>query len=100
MRGEHHFANMSDPKIPRALTPAVVGVVAMHDFKGHAHAVPRTNYSLGSGTYALVPADFQTIYNLNPLYRQGINGTGQTIYVVESSTVSSAADITSYRNAF
>ncbi|MGC9951196.1 MAG: protease pro-enzyme activation domain-containing protein [Bryobacteraceae bacterium] len=102
VHGEHHFANMSDPKIPRALAPAVVGVVAMHDFKPHPHLVPRGNYTFsgcGSNCYALVPADFQTIYNLNPLYRQGINGKGQTITVVESSATYST-DVATYRSTF
>ena len=102
VRGETHFANMSDPRIPRALAPAVVGVVAMHDFKPHPHLVPRGNYTFsgcGSNCYGLVPADFQTIYNLNPLYRQGINGTGQTITVVESSATYST-DVATYRNTF
>ena len=101
-RGETHFANMSDPKIPRALAPAVVGVVAMHDFKPHPHLVPRRDYTFTNtnGTfYALVPADFQTIYNLNPLYRRGINGTGQTITVVESSNTYST-DVATYRSTF
>ena len=102
VKGETHFANMSDPKIPRALTPAVVGVVAMHDFKAHAHLVPRRDYTFsgcGSNCYGLVPADFETIYNVNPLFRQGINGTGQTIYVVESSTTYST-DVATYRSTF
>jgi subtilase family serine protease len=102
VNGEQHFANMSDPRIPRALTSAVVGVVAMHDFKPHPHLVPRRDYTFTNtnGTfYGLVPADFQTIYNLNPLYRQGINGTGQTIYVVESSATYST-DVATYRNTF
>jgi hypothetical protein len=46
-----------------------------------------------------VPADFQTIYNLNPLYRQGINGKGQTITVVESSATYST-DVATYRSTF
>ena len=102
VKGETHFANMSDPKIPRALTPAVVGVVAMHDFKAHAHLVPRGNYTFsgcGSNCYGLVAADFQTIYNVNPLFRQGINGTGQTITVVESSATYST-DVATYRSTF
>jgi hypothetical protein len=100
--GQQHYANMSDPRIPRALMPAVVGVVSMHDFKPHPHLVPRTNYTFagcGSNCYGLVPADFQTIYNLNPLYRKGINGTGQTITVVESANTFST-DVATYRNTF
>ena len=32
VRGENHIANMSDPKIPQALTPVVVGINALHNF--------------------------------------------------------------------
>lgn len=86
--GKQHFANMSDPKIPAALAPAVVGVVSMHNFKPHSMHVLRSNYTFsgcGSDCYALVPADFETIYNLNPLYTAGIYGQGQTVVVVEDT---------------
>jgi subtilase family serine protease len=109
--GEQHFANMSTPQIPRALATAVVGVVSMHNFKPQQMRVPRvrTDYTYsgcttgvngtGGDCYALVPADFQTIYNLNPLYQQGINGTGQTITVVEDSDTYSN-DVATYRSTF
>ena len=32
MNGEKHIANMSDPRIPAALAPAMVGIVSLHDF--------------------------------------------------------------------
>lgn len=35
VKGEDHIANMSDPKIPEALTPVVVGVEALHNFFPH-----------------------------------------------------------------
>jgi hypothetical protein len=109
--GEQHFANMSDPKIPSALAPAVVGVVSIHNFKPQQMRVPRVrkDYTFsgctggtngtGGNCYALVPADFQTIYNLNPLYQQGINGSGQTITVVEDSDTYSN-DVATYRSTF
>jgi hypothetical protein len=40
--GEKHIANMSDPQIPAALAPVVVGVKALHDFK------PQPQHRLGS----------------------------------------------------
>jgi hypothetical protein len=30
--GTTHIANMSDPQVPAALAPAVVGIVSLHDF--------------------------------------------------------------------
>jgi len=35
VRNEDHIANMSDPSIPEALTPVVVGVKALHNFFPH-----------------------------------------------------------------
>jgi hypothetical protein len=42
VNGEPHIANMSDPEIPAALAPVVVGVKALHDFH------PRPMHRLGS----------------------------------------------------
>ena len=88
VKNEQHFANMSDPKIPAALAPAVAGVVSMHNFKPQAMMEKRTNYTFsgcGGDCYALVPADYQTIYNVAPLLKAGITGKGQTVVVVEDS---------------
>jgi hypothetical protein len=42
VRGEAHIANMSDPQIPAALAPVVVGVKALHNF------FPRPLHRVGS----------------------------------------------------
>ena len=34
--GNGHIANISDPRIPAALAPVIVGVVSLNDFKPHA----------------------------------------------------------------
>ena len=36
VNGAAHIANMSDPRIPAALAPAVVGVVSLNDFMPRA----------------------------------------------------------------
>ena len=102
VRGESHYANMSDPQIPAVLAPIIVGIVSMHNFKPRAMNEPRTQYTFGcdGGTcYTLAPADFEVIYNLDPLFRLGLNGTGQTIVVVEDSDTY-GTDVTTYRNTF
>jgi subtilase family serine protease len=103
VRGEQHFANISDPQIPEALAPVVLGVVSMHDFKPHSFLERRSQYQVtsgGGGTYELVvPADVETIYNLTPVYRQGIYGQGQTIVVVEDAMPWSN-DPTTYQDTF
>jgi subtilase family serine protease len=102
VKGEQHFANMSDPKIPAALAQAVVGVVSMNNFKPRAMNERRTNYTFagcGSDCYALVPADFQTIYNVSPVYTAGFTGKGETVVVVED-TNSYGTDWETYQTKF
>ncbi|MGA7576406.1 MAG: protease pro-enzyme activation domain-containing protein [Terriglobales bacterium] len=100
VQGVNHIANMSDPKIPAALAPVVVGVLPLHDFKPHPMYQRKANYTVGGGTYLVVPGDLATIYNLNPLFSAGISGQGQTIVAVEDSNVYSTADWTSFRSVF
>ncbi|HWO38949.1 MAG TPA: protease pro-enzyme activation domain-containing protein, partial [Candidatus Acidoferrum sp.] len=103
VNGVKHFANMSDPQIPAALSPAVVGVVSLHDFKPHANYKPRPadTFSFGGFTYnAVVPGDLATIYNFNPLFTAGISGQGQTIVVVEDTDLYSTADWAAFRSTF
>ncbi len=97
--GASHFANMGNPEIPAALAPVVAGVVSLHDFRPHPMYKPRANYTSGSA-YALVPADLATIYNLNPLFTQGLSGQGQTIVVIEDTNVYSVADWSTFRSVF
>ena len=100
VKGVKHIANMSDPRIPAALAPAVVGVVSLHDFKPHTNYKPRSNYTTAGGYYAVVPADLAMIYNLNPLFTAGTSGQGQTIVVIEDTDVFTAADWTTFRSTF
>jgi len=101
VRGVNHIANLSDPQIPAALAPAVVGVVSQHDFRPHPMNKLRPNYTFASGTYqAVVPADLATIYNLNPLFSAGTSGQGQTIVVIEDTNVYSTSDWTTFRSTF
>jgi subtilase family serine protease len=100
VKGVRHIANMSDPQIPAALAPAIVGVVSLHDFKPHAMYRPRSNYTAGGGLYLVAPGDLATIYNLNPLFSAGISGQGQTIVVIEDTDVFSTADWTTFRSVF
>jgi len=103
VKGVKHIANMSDPQIPAALTPALAGVVSLHNFMPHAMYKPRPKYtfsSFGQTDYAVVPADLATIYNLNPLFSASISGQGQTIVVIEDTNVYSTADWTKFRSVF
>ena len=103
VNGEAHIANMSDPQIPAAFAPAVTGIVSLHNFMPRPMLKPRTNYTFTSngGTYeALVPGDLATIYNINPVFAQGITGKGQTIVVIEDTNVYSTTDWSTFRSKF
>jgi hypothetical protein len=103
VKGEKHIANMSDPRIPAALAPAVVGIVSLHDFQPHAlykmHK-PRTLFTDSNGNYSVVPADLATIYNLNPVFSAGYSGKGQTIALIEDTDLFSTSDWTTFRSTF
>ena len=100
VNGEMHIANMSDPRIPAALAPAVAGVVSLNNFRPRAMNQPRPAYTVDSGTQLVVPADLATIYDFNPLFAAGYSGQGQTIVVIEDSDVYSTADWTTFRTTF
>ena len=98
--GARHIANMSDPAIPEALAGVVHGIVSLNDFRPDSYMRRRTDYTAGNGNYLVVPADLATIYNLNPLFKAGISGQGQTIAVIEDTNVYNTADWTTFRKKF
>ena len=103
VKGQKHIANMRDPQIPAALAPVVAGVVSMHDFKPRTMYKPKADYTFTSGGttyYPVVPADLATIYNLNPLFKAGLTGQGQTIVLIEDTDLYSATDWNTFRSVF
>jgi pseudomonalisin len=90
--GKQYHGNTKDPEIPRALADVVRGVVTLHNFpkKAMNHGFkPVPEYTSGTSHY-VAPADFATIYNVNPLYSAGINGTGKTIAIVGRTDIALA----------
>ena len=102
--GETHIANASDVSIPAALAPLVVGV-PLHDFFSrpllvHRHAQDSPSITASwNGAHAMTPGDFATIYDLLPLYKSSINGSGQTIAIVAEADVA-ASDVTAFQTIF
>jgi uncharacterized protein (TIGR03437 family) len=86
VKGVSHFANSTNPSVPEALADVVDGFSGLNDFKltSDAHLVP--DYNSGTSHY-LTPADYATIYNIAPLYQNGLDGTGVNIAVVGESAV-------------
>ena len=100
VKGEQHISNMSDPQIPIALEPVVLGPKALHNFiprplhrlgarvalnkdtgnwqgsaTGDAKTTnPRPEMGLNCGTGCLdedvTPYDFATVYNVLPLWNE------------------------------
>ncbi|MGA2845001.1 MAG: Ig-like domain repeat protein [Candidatus Acidiferrales bacterium] len=123
--GTEHWANSSDPSIPTALAPVVVGLDTLHNFPRKAmHVVsgvytkkrstgvikpvrttkPLFTLSCGSTAtpcFGLGPFDFATIYNVLPLWNAtpANDGTGQTIAVIGESDVVNS-DIESFQALF
>jgi subtilase family serine protease len=101
--GKLHFANTSAPVVPATLADVLLGIRNLDDF----HPKPRyaiarkmrPNFTSSiSGNHFLAPDDFATIYNLQPLYLSGLDGTGQKIAVVGQTSIN-LSDIQSFRSA-
>lgn len=117
VNGESHTANATDPQIPAALAPVVVGPVSLNSFPRISyakivgqfrHAIGKPglqplftfpNPSNGQNFYALAPGDFATIYNSKALIAAGTDGTGQTIAVVGETNIK-IQDVQQFRQMF
>jgi uncharacterized protein (TIGR03437 family) len=107
VNGEVRFANSSEPSLPASIAPLVTGLSGLNDFrlkppiswirarrKGSPE-LPR--YS--DGTYhVMVPDDYAIIYDIQPLYKQGFDGTGEKLVIVGQSDIN-PNDIATFRSA-
>ena len=106
--GTTYIVNTTDAAVPAALASVIDGVTLSNLFP-RPNLVPKSAVTVPTGTgtpfYAVGPADFATIYNLNPLlhetgtFSQPITGAGVTIAVVEQ-TNSLAQDWYHFRKYF
>jgi subtilase family serine protease len=116
VNGELHYANSSDPQIPSALAPVIAGVVSMHNFrpkptihqsdkKLSAKVTPGAKPQIDLCTvgtspcpaadllHALVPGDFNTIYNIAPT----MTGAGFTIGIISNTNIN-VNDVANFRS--
>lgn len=101
INGDLHVANATDPSIPTALAPVVTGLLSLHNFPLHgmlSTGKPVSQMSSGS-THYVTPLDLATIYNVTPLYGQGVDGSGQTIAVVGRSNIH-LSDVRTFRATY
>ena len=107
MKGESHYANATEISIPAALAPLVRGISPLNNFHAKPYilvagaasysratnrATPQWTIPNPTGTknpffYPLAPQDFATQYDLAPLYQAGINGSGETIGIINESNI-------------
>ncbi len=90
--GRRHFAPASNPSIPAALGNLVIAVSGLNDFQPKPNfsvrqTGARPDFTTVNGGHHVVPGDLANIYNLNPLYHNGINGTGVTVAIAAQSDV-------------
>jgi subtilase family serine protease len=72
----------------------VIGQVTPGESDGNGPAV-----TFGSGAHALGPADYAVIYNMNPAFQGGFNGSGSSIAVVGRTNIN-VADVNDFRSLF
>ncbi len=123
INGQKYWSNATDPKVPAALAPVISGFVSLNNFpkkalhttttsirkdkSGHwvrtepaGQASPLFNTTIsGHQLFGVSPYDFAKIYNVLPLWNEGIDGTGQTIAIVSNSDID-PADVDAFRSTF
>jgi subtilase family serine protease len=109
--GATHFANATALSIPTSLVAVVLSVRGLDNFrpKPMSRVRPISHFTSSiSGSHFLIPADFAVIYNVNPLYAAGLDGSGVKIAVVgqstlmpttNSSTENATTDLDNFRSA-
>jgi subtilase family serine protease len=93
---ELHFAAATEPVLPAELKPMVGSILGLNDF--HPKSMVKPAY-VSDGAYSLAPGDLATIYDINALYGQGVNGTGEKIAIVGQSAVD-ISDVQQFRTNF
>jgi hypothetical protein len=128
VNGEKHFANATGQQIPAALASVVYGAASLNNFfpkpqhtdvgtvtrnrhsgkwqtVARAKGAPQITVPPGTidtqTTYDVAPQDFNTIYNVTPLWNRStpVRGAGQTVAVLERTDVL-PADVQTFRTSF
>jgi len=92
------ISNSTNIQLPYALRNVVKGVVRLHSTPSSPASILVSKikvhfqkkggqYTSDDGSHYIGPADFAKIYNIQPLYQAGINGTGETIAIVGESNI-------------
>ena len=97
--GEEHFANAGEPHVPAVLADVVQGFHGLDDFRPRPRIRLQSHFTSSvTGNHYLAPDDFATIFNLQSLYKMGIDGTGQAIAIVGQANIN-LSDLNAFRSA-
>jgi hypothetical protein len=91
--GKTYYSNDLSPQIPGEFQNVAFGIMGLDNFPKEHPLYQNGNHPL------LAPADAQVGYNLVPLISNGIDGTGQSIAVIETSDFN-VSDVQVFRNTF
>ena len=93
--GKRHYANVTEPTLPGSLEGIVLAIHGLHDFRlqprnrmlqtpvaVRGQLTPNYTSTKDSSTHYLAPDDFASIFNIKPVYNQGIDGSNQNIVIV------------------
>ena len=100
-----YFSNATAVALPASAAGMVRGVGHLNSLRPtplhrtQASLQLRPNLTTTDGTHYTVPADVQTIYDVNPIYTAGYTGAGQTIAVVGQSLID-PSDIALFHKSF
>jgi len=94
--GKTLYANSTPISIPAALASVVSAVRGLNNYRLKPRTKAVDPHLIVAREQVVGPADFATIYDINPLYTAGITGAGQKIMVVGQSDIN-ASDIANFR---
>ncbi len=90
-KGNNRFSNATPISVPAALSGVVAGIRGLSNFPAKSyvkHRSPNYTYPVTGGyNLYLAPGDIETMYDLGPLYGEGIDGTGMTLAVMGETDV-------------
>jgi hypothetical protein len=100
--GEQMLSPAENPRVPASVAALLRSVQGLQSVRERPHhhlstsepissrigALPKGTFCAGSScSHYIAPGDFASIYDLNPVYQQGINGSGQTIAIIGRARV-------------
>ncbi len=102
LRGESVVRTASRPTFPASIANLVAGTSispGLHYRPMSIISAPRVQSFFGPAATGYTPSDIASIYNANPVYAAGINGSGVNVAIAACSDVT-VADVTQFGSDF